>query len=123
MNVPRPYSITVYNRANDEIVSRYIANDPPRSGDLISVYPEHTKDGDPFHLWGLWRVDAVLWRVSGRSSRNGLDIRRETNGRISEAVCWELEITVWPEQGPHWTETPKWQNPLLSVDCQDDNDD
>lgn len=122
MSVPRPYEITVYNRANEEQIATYVANDPPRSGDLLALFPADTKEGDPFHLWGMWRVDAVVWQVSSGGSANALELGRETNGRIREAVCWHLSVLVWPEQGPFWTETPKWAKALESAAYRDDAD-
>lgn len=122
MTVPRPYRISVYNRTNEEQIGTYVANDPPRAGDLISFYPDHTKEGDPFHLWGMWRVDSVLWQVSAQGSSNGLAVMRETNGRIHEAVCWDLDVLVWPEQGPYWAKTPEWTKPLASAAYRDDEE-
>lgn len=113
--LPRAYRITVYNRANEEIVGTYFANDPPRIGDLFSFFPEFAKDGDPFHHWGTWRIDSVLWRVSAAGSQNTLDLLRETDGAfVGVAFCWELEVLVWPEHGPYWSETPRWAEPLRS---------
>lgn len=121
MTVPRPYEITVYNRANEEQVGRYVANDPPRVGEIISFFSQETSDGDPFHLWGTWRVDSVLWRVSARGSTNAMGLYRETVGQISEAVCYHIDVMVWPEEGPFWAKTPPWSKLLASAGYRDDD--
>lgn len=121
--IPRAYRITVYNRANEEVVGEYFANDPPRVGDLLSLTSIHTMEGDPFHHWNLWRIDSIIWTVSASHSLDASELSRETGGQIADtAFCWRIEVTVWPERGPHWVKTPDWVKRLRSAAYQDEEE-
>ena len=106
MDTLPPYKITVYNRAAQREVGGYRSNQVPREGDLISFYGPRMP-GDPFDLWGYWKVDEVVWLTSQAGSQNAIGLMR-THHSDGEAACLTVELHVWPAEGPHFADVPEW---------------
>ena len=103
-----PYRVSVYNRAAQQSVGDFYTNQVPRCGELISFYGGYTRPEDPYHLWGTWRVDEVFWQMAHVGSVQWAQIAREVNIHDAAAFCTDVEIHVWPAEGPHFYKTPKW---------------
>jgi hypothetical protein len=116
----RPFKISVYNRAAQQRIGEYVANEVPRKGDLLSFYGNETRPGDAYHLFGTWQVDVVMWEVAHAASVSALEIARESDGYLADSFCVSAEIHVWPAQGPHWYETPKWAKAVCASEDDDD---
>jgi hypothetical protein len=106
MDILPPYEISVYNRAAQRQIGTYYSNQVPREGEHLSFYGDRFP-GDPFELWGHWKIDQVVWTVSMAGSRNALDLMR-THHSSGQAVCLAVELHVWPAEGPYFSDTPKW---------------
>lgn len=106
MNTFPPYEIAVYNRVAQRMVGSYFSNQVPARDEHISFFG-HRIPGDPFELWGHWRVDVVVWCVASQGSMNALELAR-TRGTRGEAACTRVEIHCWPAEGPFFHNTPKW---------------
>ncbi len=50
-----------------------------------------------------------------------MEIARETGGYPADAACDWVEVHVWPVEGPHWTETPRFAKALIPPDEDDDD--
>jgi hypothetical protein len=107
-----PFKVIVYNRITGTHFAEYRANQVPAKGDQISVFATSRNEEDPFDLWGLWVVDQVVWRVASPGSVAALAIARESGGYLTDAACDTAEVHVWPAQGPHWAETPRFAKVL-----------
>lgn len=118
----RPYYVTVYNRITDYAFAQFYTNQVPSKGEQISVFANYRDENDPFHLWGRWVVDQVTWTVASSASPTAFEVARQCEGDMTASYCQEVELYVWPAEGPHWTETPRFAK-VLSPDDEDDEDD
>lgn len=109
----RPYRISVINRITGGTFAEFYSNQVPRKGDQVNIYPSHKDENDPFHLWGLWVVDQVVWAISHPASINAFAIAREAEGDMAAGYCDWVEVHVWPAEGPHWSGRPKFVQVLL----------
>ena len=117
----RPYKISVYNRITGDQFAEYLSNQVPGRGDQITVFATHKNPDNPFHLWGHWVVDAVVWCVSSPASVNAFEIAKQTGGDMAAAYCAHVEVHVWPAEGPHWVETPRFAKVLSPDDDEADD--
>ena len=120
MNTFPPYEITVYNRVTEIMIGSYHSNQVPARGDQISFFG-HRIPGDPFELWGRWKVDEVVWLVSQAGSMNALELAR-THNTHGQAACLRVEIHCWPAQGPFYENTPKWAKAASPPGYHDDDE-
>ncbi len=120
MDTLPPYEIHVYNRVAQRQIGSYRSNQVPSEGEQLSFYG-HRIPGDPFELWGYWKVDEVVWAVSSAGSHNALELIRTHNGR-GEAACLSVELHVWPAEGPFFADTPKWARAAVEPGYHEDED-
>ena len=118
----RPYNVTVYNRITGEPFARFYTNQVPMKGDHVTIFPEYNNEEDPFHRWGHWIVDAVIWCISHPASVTAFEVAKECEGNMAGAYCEAVELHVWPAEGPHWTKTPQFARALRSDDDDYDDD-
>jgi len=118
----RPYKIDVYNRITGAWFAQFYSNQVPQRGDQLSTFARVRNEQDPFDLWGRWVVDQVVWNVAQATSVTGFEVARECEGDMGAAYCEWVEVHVWPTEGPHWTETPRFAK-VLSPDEDDGEDD
>jgi hypothetical protein len=120
MNTFPPYEIAVYNRVAQRMIGSYFSNQVPAHGDQISFFG-HRIEGDPFELWGHWRVDQVVWNVASEGSVNAMGLMR-THGTRGEAACLRAEVHCWPAEGPFFADTPKWAKAATEPGYHDEDD-
>lgn len=119
MNTLPPYEIAVYNRAAQRMVGTYHSNQVPARDDLISFFG-HRVPGDPYELWGQWRVDQIVWCVAQEGSQNAMALIR-THSSHGQAACLRAEIHCWPAQGPWFSDTPKWAKVAVEPGYHDED--
>lgn len=117
-----PYRVTVYNRAAQQNIGEFYANQVPQRGDLLAYHGDRTQPGDAYHGWPMWQVDAVMWEIAHPGSVTAREIARESDGYPGSAFCVSAEIHVWPAQGPHWYETPEWAKAVTAPDDEEEED-
>ena len=114
-----PYRISVINRITGAHFAEYRSNQVPAKGEQVTVFATHRNEADPFDHWCVWVVDQVVWLVSDRGSQTARAVGRESGGVDTEAVCDWAELHVWPAQGAHWAETPRFAQ-VLDPDGSDE---
>lgn len=100
-------------RLGDADLGKLISEHVPRAGDLLDYHPP---EWTGFKGQATWLVDAVRWQVAMPGSQWVLE--RIRSGQITDPsgtghVTDDLDLFVWPVQGPHWPETPRWARPFV----------
>jgi hypothetical protein len=98
----------LYCRIGDVHLGEIHADQRPLRGDLIGYSPP---EWSPFKGQFHWRVDEVVWQVATPGSVWVRD--RIRSGEITDPgsghVTADIDVLVWPEQGPFWRgDTPGW---------------
>lgn len=117
----RPYVVTVYNKITGNWFAEFYTNQVPAKGDHVTIFATHRDENDPFHLWGHWIVDAVVWGISAAGSQTAFQVAKLCEGDMTGAYCEHAELHVWPAEGPHWSKTPKFAQ-VLSPSYEEDDD-
>jgi hypothetical protein len=107
------FRITVLNRGDDRTVGDYAADQVPAVGDLIYMAPQGwSKDDLLRYSWYTWRVDQVIWNVVTPGSPAWLEwMRSNPMNRSDGGYCQNVDVLVWPAQGPHWANRAPWSTP------------
>lgn len=122
MNPIRPYRINVYNRITGDRFAQFYSNQVPAKGEMLSVFADHRDPENPFDMWGYWVVDTVEWSVSAPGSQSAMEVARQAGGDMAAAYCDWAEVHVWPAQGPHWAETPRFAKVLSPREDDEDGE-
>lgn len=117
----RPYKIDVFNIAGQSSVGSFYSNQVPQAGELVSFYNGNLSEGDPFQGWSTWKVETVMWQLAHAGSVNGMSLARESEGDVLGSYCTEIELLVWPADGPHFWKRPKWAPKREEGDNEEDD--
>jgi hypothetical protein len=94
--------------AGGDRCAQYEAHQVPARGDLVCAYGGVLTAGTPFERQSMWRVESVMWLTASPGSHDHLRWTTHRGLSLDHGCCNQVDLTVWPAEGPHWAETPPW---------------